>query len=480
METLNTHLAPFAIRFPALVEELYQNPLGAVMQGDSIEATIHNHFAAMSAANHTWKRKTFYRLLMVMYSKKCFGVLRNPAYIDVLANISRFGNKTVNPLEDWIKDSLTPDGQLSSIIRHLFATYDVPKFMEHVFAQNNLVHMLWYIQLGRGDSVMNLCAFPAKFTHKMAHDFRNTPGDVYSIEQAIRRAQALGYGATHRLAENIAWSVNVAEIKDNAFRDKTIQFVAKNARGAQFTEIESVMGYVAEKHAEANGFKLKGRSWIATLKAAREYEIEKAKRLAAEMGGDWVGLPIANYEKTEGNVIYRIIQLLTSEELYEEGREMSHCVAEYDNDCASGDTGIFSLRKFTEGKNGYNTLATLEYRTDENALVQAKARFNESVSAEAEQHILAWVKTEGIAIGCELYDFYEAPVQVPQAAQPIGFPAEMPRIVPQPRVDPLEEHRNRMAIQRQAVNNGSGIDTRALVAIIVIIIRILVALAKMK
>lgn len=482
METLNTQLTPFAIRFPALVEELYRNPPGATMAGDSIEATIHNHFAAMSAANHTWKRETFFRLLMVMYNKKCFGVLRNPHYIGVLANISRFGNKTVNPVENWTKDSLTPDGQLASIIKYLFAVYEVPRFMEHVFAEGNIVHMLWYIQLGRGDSVLNLCAFPARFTHKMAHEFRNTPGDVYTVEQAIRRAQALGYGATHRLAENIAWSANVAEIKDNAFRDKVIQFVAKQARGAQFAEIESVMEYVVEKRAETLGFTLKGRTWIATLKAAREYEMEKAKRLAAEMGGDWKALPIANYEKAEGNNVYRIVQLLTSEELYEEGREMSHCVAEYDNDCILGDTGIFSLRRFTDGTAGYETLATLEYRTDENALVQAKAKFNEEVSAEAEVHILAWTKAEDIRIHCELYEFYGVPAPVPQAVQPIGLPAEMPRIVPQPRVDPLLEHHNRMAAQRHGANRGGdiGIDGKTLATIIIIIIRILMAVAKMK
>ncbi len=419
---------------------------------------------------------------MVMYSKKCFGVLRNPAYIDVLANISRFGNKAVNPVENWTKDSLTPDGQLASIIKHLFATYEVPKFMEHVFAEDNIVHMLWYIQLGRGDSVLNLCAFPARFTHKMAHEFRNTPGDVYTVEQAIRRAQALGYGATHRLAENIAWSANVAEIKDNAFRDKVIQFVAKQARGAQFAEIESVMGYVAEKRAEQTGFKLKGRTWIATLKAAREYEMEKAKRLAAEMGGDWKALPIANYEKAEGNNVYRIVQLLTSEELYEEGREMSHCVAEYDEDCAQGDTAIFSLRRFTNGKDSYETLATLEYRTDENAIVQAQARFNTYISAEAEEHILAWAKAIGMGIHCELHNVYEVPAPAPQDAQPMRLPPEMPRIVPQPRVDPLEEHRNRMAAQRHGVNRGGGIDIdgKTLATIIIIIIRILMVVAKMK
>ncbi|MFP9114975.1 PcfJ domain-containing protein [Flavobacterium sp. RHBU_3] len=479
METLNTQLAPFAIRFPALVEQLYHNPPGATMAGDSIEATIHNHFAAMSAANHTWKRETFYRLLMVMYGKKCYGVLRNPAYIDVLANISRFGNKTVRPIEDWTKDSLTADGQLASIIRYLFAVYEVPQFMEHVFAESNIVHMLWYIQLGRGDSVLSLCAFPAKFTHKMAHEFRNTPGHVYTIDQAIRRAQALGYGATHKLAENIAWSVNVAEIKDNAFRAKMIQFVAKHARGAQFVEVESVMGYVAEKHGEATGFKLKGRAWAALVKAAREHEVEKAKRLAAEMRGDWKPVAIADYEAVEEMYTYRIVQLVTSEELYEEGREMSHCVADYADDCAEGEIAIFSVRSFNADYDGYYTLATLEYSVTENAIVQAQGRFNENVSAEAEKHILAWTKAEGIDVHCRLYYEYEAPapIQVPQAAQPVRPQAEMPRIIPRP--DPLEVHRQMMARRRNEANNdGFDIDASTLIKVALILIKLLILMSR--
>jgi|GEM_PF-1154616 len=480
METLNTQLTPFLIRFPALVEQLYHNPPGATMAGQSIEATIHNHFAGMSAEHHTWKREAFYRLLMVMYHKKCYGVLRNPAYIDVLANISRFGNKTVQPIEDWTKDSLTADGQLASLIRHLFARYEVPKFMEHVFAESNIVHMLWYIQLGRGDSVLSLCAFPAKFTHKMAHEFRLTPGGAYSIEQAIRRAQALGYGATQNLAEMIAWSANMADVKDNTFRAQLIQFMAKQARGAAFAEIESVTGYVADKYAETNGFKLKGRSWAALVKAAREHEIEKAKRLAAEMGGDWAALPIPDYEVVSDKDTYRIVQLLTSEELYNEGVEMSHCVADYDGDCAAGDTAIFSLRKFTEGTEGYETLATLEYRTEEHSIVQAKARFNEYVSLEAEHQIEKWAKLNGIAIDCDLYmpyDAPQAPVAAAVAAVAGGQAAGMPRI--EPRIDALVAHRRLAQQQAQnARNTHNGGEIATIVKLILFALKIVFVISR--
>lgn len=484
METLSTtQQLPFALRFPAMVERCYTQPPGALANGTGIEATLHNHFAAMSAVNHTWKRETFYRLLMVMYAKKCFGVLRNPAFIDVLANISSFGNKTVRPIEDWTKDSLTPDGQLASLIRHLFAKYDVPQFMEYVFAESSIIHMHWYIQLGRGDSVQQLCAFPVAFTGKMAHEFRNTPGSVYTIEQAIRRAQAIGLGADTAMAETIAWSPALEDIKNATLRTAAIRFAVKSVTPGGFAEMQTVLGYIAEISTADKTYSLKGRTWASVLKAANDLAADKAARLAAQEKADWAPAHVGNYAAVQGEDIFKIVQLLTAEELYEEGHEMSHCVAEYDHDCAEGRIAIFSLRKFAKGGDSYDTLATLEVVLDEKELVQAQAKFNECISAEAEVHVLAWAKKENLTIACELYEFYAAPpaaIQPAPAAGVVALPAEMPRIVPRAaphaaRYDPLEEHRMRMAQQRHAANGGGGIDMDAatIAKIILLFIKLL-------
>jgi PcfJ-like protein len=492
METLSTtQQLPFAIRFPAMVERCYTLPPGALANGTGIEATVHNHFAAMSAVNHTWKRETFYRLLMVMYDKKCFGVLRNPAFINILANISSFGNKTVRPIEEWTKDSLTPDGQLASLIRHLFAKYDVPQFMEYVFAESSIIHMHWYIQLGRGDSVQQLCAFPVAFTSKMAHEFRNTPGSVYTIEQAIRRAQAIGLGANKAMAETIAWSNVLDDIKDATLRTAAIRFAVKNGDAGNFAEMQMVLGYVAEMAAVDRAYSLIGRTWASVLKAANDLAADKAARLAAQEKADWAPAKTGNYAAVQGEYTFKIVQLLTAEELYEEGHEMSHCVAEYDHDCAEGRIAIFSLRKFANGTESYDTLATLEVALEENELVQAKAKFNEYISGEAEIHVLAWAKQENLSVACELYEVYAAPAQqhyqggVPVAQLPVvaapAQVAEMPRIAPRAaqRYDPLEEHRNRMAQQRRGGNN-TGPDARVVIAIIIAVIRVLIALSKMR
>jgi len=58
---------------------------------------------------------------------------------------------------------------------------------------------------------------------------------------------------------------------------------------------------------------------------------------------------------------FEFIQMLTAEDLVEEGTMMKHCVASYANKCADGDSIIFSMRK--NGK-GYVTieLSTIDYK----------------------------------------------------------------------------------------------------------------------
>jgi len=475
METLSTNTAAFATRFPALVERLYADANAAVA-GNGIENTVRMQFAAMGTQTSAFKRETFRALLLTLFEKRCYGILRNPAYIDVLGNISAFGNKTARPIEAWVKDSLTADGQLASLIRHLFAKYDVPAFMEYVFAENSKIHMMWYVQLSRGDSVQQLCAFPAVFTKKMAHAFRETPYTV-TIEQAIRRAQAIGFGADAAMVENITWSAAFDEIPDAAFRAKVICFIAKNAaQDANIAVLQQVIEYVAEMYRQGDSYNLKGRTWMSVSRMAADFAVEKAKRLEAEARNGWVPAGIGNYEAVEGNIIYRLVQLVNSEELYEEGYAMSHCVADYAYDCAEGSSAIFSLRKFTHGADDFDTLATLEVKPETRALLEAKARFNDCVSYEAEMHIMAWAKAQDLAVQCELYVYsYEATQYEAYAAATAAQPAaqsiaEMPRVVP--RAAPFEPYQP----YRPAVGykeTGSDIDTAGIIKIILLVIKML-------
>ena len=452
-----------ATKFKALVETAYAERNTFPDFEGTLESTIKVQFSKMSAQNHLWKRDTFRQLLLMMYAKKCYAVLRNPSYIEILANISTFGNKAVRDIESWTKDSLVAEGQLQSLIRYCFARYDVPAFMENVFVGESKVQMLWYIQLGRGDSVQALCGFPVKFTTKMAHEFRNTPGS-YEVNKAIRRAQALGFGADAQRAEAIAWSLLSESFQHEDFYSTVVQFVVNAKEEVAFDVLQQVLQYIAVMRKENTAFNMKGRTWVALARQSAEWHIEMAKQREAEGRSQWKAAPIANYTVEDGDCAIRIIQLLTSEALYEEGADMGHCVAEYEYDCNAGTTAIFSVRKFTKGQQWHETLATVEVFLEDMEIVQAKARFNEMICETAHAIIGEWAQREKLAVCYE----YRTAAELAQMQQAHQGEAQIRQMDQQPGIyRPYNAYDNR----------GDG-DGMHIVRIVFIIIKILIIVAK--
>lgn len=491
METQAIAYKNRATRFEALVEEAYREQNAFQGFEGTLESAVKAHFSRMSAQNHVWKRDAFRQLLLMMYAKKCYAVLRNPSYIEVLANMAAFGNKTVRDIESWTKDSLVAEGQLKSLIRHCFAKYEVPAFMENVFSGDRKVHMLWYIQLGRGDSVQQLGAFPVKFTAKMAHEFRLTPKD-YTVGQAIRRAQAIGFGASAERAEAIAWSSLSAGFDYEEFYSTVVQFVVNVEQKISFDVLQDVLEYIQAIRAESAIFSMKGRTWDALVRQSAEWHVAMAKQREAEGRSQWTPAPIANYVVVDGDSTIKIVQLLTSEALYDEGAEMAHCVADYEEACEDGKAAIFSVRKFTDGQAGYETLATLEVIAATMKIVQAQARFNEMICETSHRVICEWAMREKLGISYEywtareLADMQLANEAAQQQAVAGAFHGVAQGSQQERQLNDYERALEQRAAEGQyyrpynayADDNRGGGDGTEIVKIVLIIIKILIFVAK--
>ncbi|MEL1245118.1 PcfJ domain-containing protein [Flavobacterium sp. DGU11] len=429
METQSTAIQ-IAARpgFREMVERLYAEQRPLQYGETTLEGFIRFQFASMDmmGESHKPKKDAFRILLLLMHTKKCYGVLRNPAFINVLVNVAWFEDKTVRPVAEWVKDSLTAEGQLASLIRHCFAKYEVPEFMEYTFAENSRIPMYYYIKLGRGDSVQALNIIPAGFTARMAHEFRNTPKQ-FTIVQAIRRAQALGCGATAARAEAVAWAHEFERFQNPVFTLAVIRFVAKVEENIPFDQLQQALEYLNEMYRTNNAYSFKGRTWASVTKRAAEYHAELARKRAAEQFSDWELCGVKDYEVEKENGIFRIIQLGTSEALYEEGREMSHCVADYAYDCTLGTVAIFSMRRFVPGDVGYVTLATIEVAIETAEIVQAKAKFNEMPCDEARAVMMDWAVAEKLTDGTFYEEEYVPPPPADvhyQGGQPVQQPVD--------------------------------------------------------
>ncbi|MCR5861092.1 PcfJ domain-containing protein [Flavobacterium sp. J372] len=395
-ETAATHA--FSMGFRAMVERASQQPAGIVGYENTIESAVRVEFARMG--NRAWRRDVFKGLLLLLHTKKCYKLLQNPEFITIVSNISVFGDKMVNDPSSWKLDALSPEGQLSSLIRHCFARYEVPEFMEYAFACNNRIHMLWYVQMGRGDSVKKLSGFPVEFTGRMENIFRLTT-NAFTIPEAIRRAQALAYGTTEDVANVVAWSNISDTFEDETFRAEAIRFAAMVRVEIGINDLNEVWEYIFAMKAENKAYTLKGRTWAAVCRNARAWHLDMARKREAANYREWDRRMLNDFTLETEMATFKVVQLTNSVELYEEGYEMSHCVADYVQDCLDGTSAIFSLRKQMKGQVEFERLGTIELQLETRRIVQAQAKYNDELCEEAESVMQQWAAKENSGIGHE-------------------------------------------------------------------------------
>lgn len=99
----------------------------------------------------------------------------------------------------------------------------------------------------------------------------------------------------------------------------------------------------------------------------------------------------ADKYKHQNYSVETIVELNTSAELSEEGRNMKHCVGSYAKSCASGKTRIFSLRKKPFSNHFVKSYATIQVHNEER-IVQAASFKNDPLTIEDKNIIAKWAK----------------------------------------------------------------------------------------
>ncbi|MEP0263253.1 PcfJ domain-containing protein [Dokdonia sp.] len=383
-------------KYITLVEKIYNAENKPQEYKGTVESLLWSSFSKMSKTRTTWKRVTFKNLLIHMYTEGCYNVLKSHIYIQVLANVSTFGLKMVRPIERWQRPNFDPERQLESLINHCFAKYPTPSFLVSSFYEPSLRYQLWYVQLGSGKSVKTLKGLPDKFTSKMMHEFRNTPKG-FSVRQAIIRAQALGFGASQQYAEELTLS-RLSQVEGNAlFWISVIQFFA-NQKQITHLILCNILEFLEARIQRDRLFTMKGRTLESLLSQAQEWylEMQKMRNKANYLSWPPSGVTEMRLETIkDGSIVtYVAKELLTSDELYQEGCDMNHCVADYIDDCYAKETSIFSLRR-QEGDT-IKKLATIEIDPRTLDILQAEGNCNTPLSPEATKALNHWISILGI------------------------------------------------------------------------------------
>ena len=345
----------------------------------------------------------YFELLMHLYSQRCKKILSSPRYLTALARICFFRDKFVNDISTWKRPNAYIDKQFPSLLRHLFAKYEMPLFFDHVWFTDDSIHQTWYTEVAQGKNIRKCERLPIELSKKMSFYFMSTPARL-DINDAFKWTQLMILGGDAYLADQIIRSNFDGEIRmPQQLWEETILFLANNVR-IPMAKIREVFDFIAFHGRNVAEFSLRGRTVASLMRLSDEWHQTIAEAEAAKARVE----PIITWEKSDiSDDVFRlskqnkrlkieVIELMNSIQLAQEGKKMRHCVGGYSNSCKTRYVAIFSIR------NGLSTLATIEVRLRDRKIVQAKAKCNKSLSETAEKVMRSWAARNRLEIAEDL------------------------------------------------------------------------------
>lgn len=368
---------------------------------DTVNGEIFSGYFRYREKKHAKKRAVFTELLLHLDQKNCKKLLDNDACIIGLQHITENHNKFIREIETWQKTSHNPHKQFSSLLRHLFCAYPVPQFLDSVWLEaGSAAQRNWLTAIGVGISIRKLNHMPINMTKKTAHAFGKAPANL-NVAEALRWAQVVGKGGDERLANFILRSrLGRIDFADEDFWEDAILFFV-HAGMFDYEKIAEVIDYLLAQRVANRAYSLKGRTIYSLIRASDEWHNDQ--QAMRQRGGKliWTSSNIAEMFIQEGEgekqISYTILELQSTKELLIEGRRMNHCVATYASSCNRKKCAIFSIRK-KPVHSDEETLATIEVSLQARRIVQAKARYNKTISHKALTLMKNWAKQENLRI----------------------------------------------------------------------------------
>ncbi|MBT3276279.1 MAG: hypothetical protein HN368_24235, partial [Spirochaetales bacterium] len=319
--------------------------------------------------------------------------------IDALHAISGFADQWIRAPESWKPDHKGLLIRFSELVRHIFALYPVPVFMDSAWFASPRpaadIQRRWFIHVGHGGNIRT-AELPMRYTKKMAHFFMQAP-DSFSVIEALRYGQVLALGGNTDLMHFINATQLGEKLENEGFWESVIHFFVNNPM-LDFTHINPIVEFIYNRKFHAQeitqedgtvleaappdpGFDMKGRKAgpLLELVAAWHEELNREQKKAS---GSWEESGITPFDYIEENqntgsvTRWTINELLTRKELIDEGKTMKHCVGSYTYSCAKGTKSVWSLRMEDLDQNGERHVLTIAVKNDIRKVVQARGKCN--------------------------------------------------------------------------------------------------------
>ncbi len=244
------------------------------------------------------------------------------------------------------------------------------------------------VALAMGKNVRQAQCCPMPFTKRMAHHFTNAPKEM-TFNQAVWYSIVMGLNGNEALMIALKrhfrhWKQDMGLMGSlvGFFKDLPIDELP----------MQRFLAYLRHLWQENGELCMKGWT-LATLQRRTDAWYEELRRRYTYVSNvpSWKGATYRPFECMVEGMVYKIVQLTTAEELFEEGKQMSHCVASYGYRCVNGEVSVWSLRKLVNGKT--KSLVTIELSA-QGRIVQMACAFNESPNMFQTRLIQRWATRE--------------------------------------------------------------------------------------
>lgn len=344
-------------------------------------------------------------------------------YLTAVLHLFDRRKQWLRDIESWKPKSHNRHKQFIALTEHLMAQYNMPAFMATVWLRNDrgsYKYRNWYIHMGRGKNIRNV-TLPIPLSKKMAHYFCLAPPDA-SFEHALRWGQIHALGGDDRLCNAIAGSRLGNSFENDEFWQTVLRFFIDNPL-LDRSHIAPLIDYIyAQKYAREEvivgpgqveiqappqpNLSMRGRSPDTLLRQMEQWHHGLHKRKSGK-NLFFKRCGIKEFALKTGNkkdpTTWTIRELLSSAELYAEGKAMRHCVGSYASSCANGNCSIWALESKTDNTvRKHQTIEVNKHRV----IVQSRGKQNRLPDDQEKQVINKWAQAAQLQVSKYIDDYW--------------------------------------------------------------------------
>lgn len=352
-----------------------------------------------------------YRLLKAVCIQGAESILSHPEIRTGIVGMSKMLAKAVRKPETWQCPKGNFQARFRHLLRHLFAGYHVPEFMEKVWLKENEEAQQFYIDLGQGAAVYGHPYLKdVVMSRKTAHWFRQAPAKC-TVAQAVRWAQLRTVGKDKLLFRAVSHSFLGKNLSNDEFWSEAMRWLAQQNK-VEYELVRPLLRYIDYRKfgrfqlanvtmplpAPDPDFSFSGRTFSSLVKAMQDFETTiKMDRDLDQASWSPAPFPDFDWEKhpeTEKKRSgFRMVQIVNYKDLVEEGVRQNHCVATYSHSCTNGYTSIWSLRLCEDEQE--RSLVTVELTNSALQVNQVKGQNNRLADTFEANMVLDWASRIG-------------------------------------------------------------------------------------